>query len=87
MRSPEKTCDPYVVFCLFASGYKYKMRLVYAHFPINVAIEDDVKVIVRNFLGEKRPRVIDMLEVSSEQSASVLSLLRLFVLSLLSHIF
>jgi len=43
-------------------GYRYKMRLVYAHFPINVAIENDVKIVVRNFLGEKRPRVIDMLE-------------------------
>ena len=44
-------------------GYRYKMRFVYAHFPINVAInKDGKKVEVRNFLGEKRVRHIDMLE-------------------------
>ena len=44
-------------------GYRYKMRFVYAHFPINVAInKDGTKVEVRNFLGEKRVRHIDMLE-------------------------
>ena len=39
------------------------MRLVYAHFPINVTIEDAGKVIeIRNFLGEKRVRIVKMLE-------------------------
>merc|ERR1711934_1006039 len=37
-------------------GYRYKMRSVYAHFPINCTIE------IRNFLGEKRPRIVNMLE-------------------------
>mmetsp|Transcript_4980 Transcript_4980/g.12709 ORF Transcript_4980/g.12709 Transcript_4980/m.12709 type:complete len:194 (-) Transcript_4980:247-828(-) len=44
-------------------GYKYSMRLVYAHFPINITIEDAGKVIeIRNFLGERRVRTVKMLE-------------------------
>ena len=43
-------------------GYKYKMRSVYAHFPINVAIEkNQIDVEVRNFLGEKFTRKVSML--------------------------
>ena len=51
-------------------GYQYKMRLVYAHFPINVNIEDNGKrVEIRNFLGEKRVRKVMMLEgVSCKRS-------------------
>jgi len=44
-------------------GYRYTMRLVYAHFPINVTIEDAGKTIeIRNFLGEKRVRIVKMLD-------------------------
>jgi len=37
------------------------MRSVYAHFPIVCAISDDAKTVeVRNFLGEKRARVVHL---------------------------
>ncbi|KMT16451.1 hypothetical protein BVRB_3g050740 [Beta vulgaris subsp. vulgaris] len=44
-------------------GYRYKMRMVYAHFPINASITNTNKSIeIRNFLGEKRVRKVDMLD-------------------------
>ncbi|KAL2921604.1 60S ribosomal protein L9 [Bienertia sinuspersici] len=44
-------------------GYRYKMRMVYAHFPINASIANSNKSIeIRNFLGEKRVRKVDMLD-------------------------
>ena len=45
------------------SGYRYRMRFVYAHFPINAAISNGNKSIeIRNFLGEKKVRKVDMLD-------------------------
>ncbi|KAF2866318.1 60s ribosomal protein-like protein l9 [Massariosphaeria phaeospora] len=45
-------------------GYRYKMRYVYAHFPINVNVEknkDDIyEVEIRNFIGEKLVRRVVM---------------------------
>ncbi|UKJ87876.1 ribosomal protein l6 [Theileria orientalis] len=42
--------------------YQYKMRLVHAHFPINSNVSDDGKVVeVRNFLGEKKVRIVKVL--------------------------
>jgi len=44
-------------------GYRYTMKCVYAHFPINITIEDAGKTVeIRNFLGEKRVRSVHMLE-------------------------
>ena len=44
-------------------GYEYKMRFVYAHFPINFTIDKSgQKCEIRNFLGEKVVRKVDALE-------------------------
>ncbi|WJX58136.1 60S ribosomal protein L9 [Trifolium repens] len=44
-------------------GYRYKMRFVYAHFPINASITNSNSAIeIRNFLGEKKVRKVDMLQ-------------------------
>ena len=38
------------------NGYKYKMKVVFAHFPITVKVKDG-KVYVENFFGERKARV------------------------------
>ena len=50
-------------------GFKYKMRFCYAHFPINVASTtastpagQRTIVEIRNFLGEKKVRKVELLE-------------------------
>ncbi|KAI0719621.1 60S ribosomal protein L9 [Cerioporus squamosus] len=44
-------------------GYQYKMRAVYAHFPINCIIQENGHALeIRNFLGEKIVRHVTMLE-------------------------
>jgi len=41
------------------SGYTYKLKLVYAHFPITVkVIEKEKKLTIDNFTGEKTPRIV-----------------------------
>ncbi|MCD6428302.1 MAG: 50S ribosomal protein L6 [Desulfurococcales archaeon] len=37
-------------------GFRYKLKIIYSHFPVTVKVEGD-KVIIENFLGEKAPRV------------------------------
>jgi large subunit ribosomal protein L9e len=53
-------------------GFEYKMRLVYAHFPINCNVNNGGKLVeIRNFLGEKIVRRVDMLDgVSAVMSTS-----------------
>merc|ERR1712142_392332 len=44
-------------------GFMYKMRAVYAHFPINIVITNSNKSVeIRNFLGERFTRHVDMLK-------------------------
>jgi len=58
-------------------GYKYKMRYVYAHFPINVNLDKEAEtgrhtVEIRNFLGEKIVRNVTMQDgVTVEASKNV----------------
>ncbi|KAK0754139.1 ribosomal protein L6, alpha-beta domain-containing protein [Schizothecium vesticola] len=58
-------------------GFKYKMRYVYAHFPINVNVDKNAEtglwnVEIRNFIGEKIVRNVTLqpgvdVEVSKSQ--------------------
>lgn len=41
-------------------GYEYRMKIVYAHFPINVSVEGK-RVVIKNFAGEKTPRYAEVL--------------------------
>jgi len=36
-------------------GYKYKLKMVYSHFPMSIQVEKE-NVSIKNFLGEKFPR-------------------------------
>lgn len=39
-------------------GYRYKLKIIYSHFPINVIVDEKNKVVrIKNFLGEKADRV------------------------------
>ena len=54
------------------------MRLVHAHFPINVAIpKDGTSITVKNFLGGKQDKFIDMkggtlCRLSTEQKGEII---------------
>ena len=41
-------------------GFEYKMKVVYAHFPIKTSIKGNV-FMIENFLGEKSPRKTSIL--------------------------
>ncbi|GAO49377.1 hypothetical protein G7K_3528-t1 [Saitoella complicata NRRL Y-17804] len=52
-------------------GFRYKMRYVYAHFPINVNVIEDGRVVeIRNFLGQKVVFKVNMLEGVSVNTQS-----------------
>jgi large subunit ribosomal protein L6 len=42
------------------NGFRYKLKIVYSHFPVTVKVQGD-KVLIENFLGEKAPRVAKIL--------------------------
>lgn len=41
-------------------GFRYKLKIIYSHFPINIEVRGD-RVVISNFLGEKAPRVARIL--------------------------
>lgn len=43
------------------SGYNYKMKAVYTHFPMTVKIEGN-RIVISNFLGERTNRVAKILD-------------------------
>lgn len=74
-KSAIQTCCSHIrnMIVGLTKGYVYKMRLVYSHFPINIAIvgKDDC-VEIRNYLGEKIVRKIQMLgDVKAAKSSDV----------------
>ena len=42
-------------------GFEYKMKTVFAHFPIKTSVEGNA-FIIQNFLGERSPRTAKILE-------------------------
>mmetsp|Transcript_26601 Transcript_26601/g.47811 ORF Transcript_26601/g.47811 Transcript_26601/m.47811 type:complete len:191 (+) Transcript_26601:2570-3142(+) len=45
------------------AGFRYKMRLVYAHFPINLIIDENNadQIEIKNFIGQRQVRRLKML--------------------------
>lgn len=48
------------------TGHEYKMKIVYAHFPIKTSVKGDT-FLIENFLGEKSPRKASILGVTKVQ--------------------
>lgn len=41
------------------SGYTYKLKIVYAHFPVTVKVQEkEGRITIDNFTGEKTPRIV-----------------------------
>jgi large subunit ribosomal protein L6 len=40
-------------------GFRYKLKVVYVHYPISVKVEKN-RVVISNFLGEKQVRVVEI---------------------------
>jgi large subunit ribosomal protein L6 len=42
------------------NGYQYKLKVIYAHFPVTVKVQGK-RVVVENFYGERSPRVAEII--------------------------
>lgn len=57
------------------SGFEYKMKIMYTHFPMTVEVKDG-NILVKNFLGEKGVRkanVVGDTEVKATKDSVILS--------------
>jgi len=53
------------------SGFTYKLKIVYAHFPVTVKVnEKDKKLTIDNFTGEKTARVVRIVGSAKVKLAS-----------------
>ncbi|MEA3558266.1 MAG: 50S ribosomal protein L6, partial [Candidatus Thermoplasmatota archaeon] len=43
------------------SGFEYKMRIIFSHFPIKTSVKGS-ELVIENFLGERHPRRAKILE-------------------------
>jgi large subunit ribosomal protein L6 len=43
------------------NGFEYRMKVVYAHFPVQLRVENDL-LLIENFLGERAPRRAKIME-------------------------
>jgi large subunit ribosomal protein L6 len=42
------------------SGYEYKLKVIFAHFPVSVKVQGN-KVLIENFYGERSPRIAEII--------------------------
>jgi large subunit ribosomal protein L6 len=52
-----------------AEGFEYRMKVVYAHFPMQLKV-DGKKLMISNFLGEKKPRSANILGESKVKATA-----------------
>jgi large subunit ribosomal protein L6 len=58
-----------------SKGWKAEVATVYQHFPIKLKVDKN-KLYIENFLGEKRPRIVDIpssIEVKVDKSNIIVS--------------